>query len=112
MIIIGPTLLHAFMTTAICLILSFPVAHHISRQRPEVKTLLIYLVTLPFWVSMIVRVYSWTVVPGTDGVRDRALTGLNNRRIPVNRGQVAGGIIPDQLDGVHLWCAVRRRRLA
>lgn len=82
MIIIGRTLLLALVTTAICMVLSFPVAYHIARQKPDLKTLLIYLVTLPFWVSMIVRVYSWIIILGNDGVLDRALSGLGLKTEP------------------------------
>ena len=38
--------------------------------------ILIYLVTLPFWVSMIVRVYSWIMILGNDGVLETTLRGL------------------------------------
>lgn len=82
LIIIGRTFLLALVTTAICMVLSFPVAYHIARQAPGLKALLIYLVTLPFWVSMIVRVYSWIIILGNDGVLDKTLTGLGLKTEP------------------------------
>ncbi len=40
------------------------------------KAVLIYLVTLPFWVSMIVRVYAWLIILGNDGVIEKALKAV------------------------------------
>lgn len=65
--IIGRTLVLATATTLICMALSLPVAYVIATRGPRMKALLIYLVTLPFWVSMIVRVYAWLIILGNDG---------------------------------------------
>lgn len=68
----------AALTTLICMAASLPVAYFISRRDAKWKAVLIYLVTLPFWVSMIVRVYAWLVILGNDGPLERILraTGL------------------------------------
>lgn len=65
--IIGRTLALAAATTAICMALALPVAYVIATRPPRAKAALIYLVTLPFWVSMIVRVYAWLIILGNDG---------------------------------------------
>jgi ABC-type spermidine/putrescine transport system, permease component I len=69
--IIGRTILFAAGATAICVVLALPVSYYIAQQSARVKTLLIYLVTLPFWVSMIVRVYAWLIILGNDGLFER-----------------------------------------
>lgn len=69
--IIGRTILFALLTTALCVALALPISYFIARQSPTLKTLLIYLVTLPFWVSMIVRVYAWLIILGNDGLLER-----------------------------------------
>jgi spermidine/putrescine transport system permease protein len=71
--IIGRTLLLSTATALICLAISFPVAYYISRQNHSTKTLLLYLVTLPFWVSMVVRVYAWVLILSNDGVLENSL---------------------------------------
>ena len=65
--IIARTFLLAGATTLICLLFAVPVAYFISRQPPNSKAILVYLVTLPFWVSMILRVYAWMIILGKDG---------------------------------------------
>ena len=82
LVIIGRTVLLASVTTVICMVLSFPVAYFIARQDADRKSLLIYLVTLPFWVSMIVRVYSWIIILGNDGVLDTVLTASGLKTTP------------------------------
>ncbi|MDM9622911.1 MULTISPECIES: ABC transporter permease [unclassified Rhizobium] len=74
--IIARTFLLAGATTLICLIFAVPVAYFISRQRPGLKAVLVYLVTLPFWVSMILRVYAWMIILGKDGTLPRLLEHL------------------------------------
>ncbi|WP_460275697.1 ABC transporter permease [Celeribacter sp. ULVN23_4] len=69
--IIGRTIVFAAGATAICVALALPVSYYIAQQSARVKTLLIYLVTLPFWVSMIVRVYAWLIILGNDGLFER-----------------------------------------
>lgn len=71
MIIIGRTLLYAGLATVIALLLAVPVAYCISLQSARAKAVLIYLVTLPFWVSMIVRVYAWLIILGNDGLAEK-----------------------------------------
>lgn len=74
--IIGRTILLAAITTIICMVVSFPVAYFIALQKAQTKAILIYLVTLPFWVSMIVRVYAWLAILGNDGVIEKVLRSL------------------------------------
>jgi len=71
LLIIARTFALAGATTLICLVFAVPVAYFISRQPPGRKAVLVYLVTLPFWVSMILRVYSWMIILGKDGTLPR-----------------------------------------
>lgn len=74
--IIGRTLWLAALTTLICAALALPAAYTIAQAPGRWKAVLIYLVTLPFWVSMIVRVYAWIIILGNDGVIEKTLRGL------------------------------------
>lgn len=74
--IIGRTVLLAGVTTLICLLVAVPVAYHIACQPPRTKAILVYLITLPFWVSMILRVYAWMIILGRDGPLPRILETL------------------------------------
>lgn len=76
LVIIGRTLWLACLTTLICAALALPAAYTIAQAPGRWKPVLIYLVTLPFWVSMIVRVYAWIIILGNDGVIEKTLRGL------------------------------------
>ena len=67
LIIILRTILLATVTTVLCLILAVPVAYWIAGQPGHRKSVLVFLVTLPFWMSMILRVYAWMIILGKDG---------------------------------------------
>lgn len=72
-IIILRTILLATLTTILCLVLAVPVAYWIARQPGSRKSLLVFLVTLPFWMSMILRIYAWMIILGKDGPFPRFL---------------------------------------
>jgi spermidine/putrescine transport system permease protein len=91
------TLILSALTTAICLVISFPVAYFIAQQSEGMKTLLIYLVTLPFWVSMIVRVYAWLIILGNEGVIEQGLRAAgiieNMDSLLFNNGAMLTGMV-------------------
>lgn len=76
LLIVARTFALAGATTLICLVFAVPVAYFISRQPPGRKAALVYLVTLPFWVSIILRVYAWMIILGKDGTLPRFLETL------------------------------------
>jgi spermidine/putrescine transport system permease protein len=67
----------ATAATAICLLTAFPLAFYIARFA-RAKTLLINLVTLPFWTSFLIRTYAWMFL-----LRDTGLINVLLQRIGV-----------------------------
>ncbi len=65
----------AFVTTIGCLILGYIVAYAISNFAGRVKPLMIALVLLPFWVSVLIRSFSWIVLLGRSGIVNDTLRG-------------------------------------
>lgn len=63
--------------TAITVLLAFPVAYYVSFYvAPERKSLWIFLITIPFWTSYLVRVFLWKVILGFNGVVNSGLIGI------------------------------------
>jgi spermidine/putrescine transport system permease protein len=52
----------AALSTALCLVLSYPVAWFIAGCSPKWRNLLLFLVVLPFWTNLLVRTYALMVV--------------------------------------------------
>ncbi|MDZ4086506.1 MAG: ABC transporter permease [Tabrizicola sp.] len=71
------SLLVALVVTAITVILAYPVAYFVSfHVKPERKSLWLFLITIPFWTSYIIRVSLWFVILGYGGVLDSTLTAI------------------------------------
>lgn len=63
--------------TAVTVLLAFPVAYFVSfRVDPTRKALWIFLITIPFWTSYLIRVFLWKVILGYNGVLNSSLLGL------------------------------------
>lgn len=71
------SLMVALVVTAITVLLAYPVAYFVSfHVKPERKSLWLFLITIPFWTSYIIRVSLWFVILGYGGVLDSTLTSI------------------------------------
>ncbi|MGH6913137.1 MAG: ABC transporter permease [Geminicoccales bacterium] len=57
----------AALTTAVCLVVGFPVAFAITFAEPRWKPWLLLLVILPFWTNLLIRTYALIAVLRTRG---------------------------------------------
>ncbi|MET2831671.1 ABC transporter permease [Mesorhizobium shangrilense] len=57
-------------------ILAYPIAFFISFHGGRHKGLWLFLITIPFWTSYLLRVMSWKVILGYNGVLNSGLMGL------------------------------------
>lgn len=71
------SLMVALIVTFITVILAYPVAYFVSfHVKPERKSLWLFLITIPFWTSYIIRVSLWFVILGYGGIIDSALASV------------------------------------
>jgi spermidine/putrescine transport system permease protein len=67
----------ALTVTAVTVLLAFPVAYFVSfHVDPSRKSLWLFLITIPFWTSYLIRVFLWKVILGYNGVVNSGLMGL------------------------------------
>jgi len=66
----------ALVTTLCCILIGYPMAYHIARARPEIRNLLLLGVILPFWTSLLLRVYAWVGILRNDGLLNNLLMGM------------------------------------
>ena len=65
------------MVTLVTVLLAYPVAYFVSFHiRPERKSLWLFLITIPFWTSYLIRVFLWKVILGYNGVINSGLMSL------------------------------------
>lgn len=76
--ILWKTLKISAWTTLLCFVIGYPVAFTMAHATGKTKMLIITFVLIPFWTSVLVRMFAWMALMGRDGVINRALlqTGL------------------------------------
>jgi putrescine transport system permease protein len=66
----------ALISTLFCLLIGYPMAYGIARAKPATRNLLLLLVILPFWTSLLLRVYAWIGLLKANGVINNVLLAL------------------------------------
>ncbi|UXU74607.1 MULTISPECIES: ABC transporter permease [unclassified Paracoccus (in: a-proteobacteria)] len=67
----------AGMVTLVTVLLAFPVAYFLSfAVSPQRKSMWLFLITIPFWTSYLIRVFLWKVILGYNGVINSGLKTL------------------------------------
>jgi putative spermidine/putrescine transport system permease protein len=83
LLIEGRTIMLALNSTLITVVLAFPTAYFLSRLRRRTATVLLLLILVPFWVSIVVRLFAVTSILSPNG--------------PVNQASLALGLGPMNL---------------
>jgi putrescine transport system permease protein len=58
----------AAVTTVCCALIGYPMAYYIARSHPSVRNVLLLGIILPFWTSLLLRVYAWVGILRNDGL--------------------------------------------
>ena len=73
----------AVVSTAILLVLGYPVAYAMARLPQRLQPIAMMLVIIPFWTSFLIRIYAWINVLQRDGLLNDLLMGLRLVSAPV-----------------------------
>lgn len=73
----------AFGAMAVCVLIGFPVAYFMAMQPPRRQTLLVFLVTIPFWTNLLIRTYCWILILRDSGLVNSVLIGSGLVGAPV-----------------------------
>ncbi|MGE3229853.1 MAG: ABC transporter permease [Hyphomicrobium sp.] len=78
--VIVRSLVIAGLVTLATVVAAYPVAYYLAFHAGKHRALLLFIVTLPFWISYLLRVFAWKVVLAYNGVLNSALmtTGLTS----------------------------------
>ena len=75
--IYGQSLLIAFVTTVLSLLIGYPFAYIIARAKSKrTKKILYMLIIIPFWTNSLIRIYGWRTFLGSDGWLNKLLISL------------------------------------
>jgi ABC-type spermidine/putrescine transport system permease subunit I len=98
--VLSTTFAVAAETTALCLLLGYPLAYWLSSQKPRRQRLLSLLVLFPFWTSALVKNFVWLVLLGRNGVVAETLRAIGIAQPPdllFSRGTVVFAMVHTML---------------
>ncbi|MEJ0097687.1 MAG: ABC transporter permease [Bauldia sp.] len=77
-LVIARSLVIAGLVTLATVVSAYPIAYYLSFHAGARRPLILFLVTLPFWTSYLLRVFAWKIVLAYNGVLNSALllTGI------------------------------------
>jgi spermidine/putrescine transport system permease protein len=75
---------YAALTTALCIVIGYPVAYCIGRARETVRQRLLLLLMVPFWTSFLIRTYAWITILKQEGLLNSLLQGLSLTTVPLD----------------------------
>jgi len=67
----------AAISTLLLLVIGFPIAYGIARAPRRWQPALFMAVVLPFWTSVLIRIYAWVTILQRDGLLNQALLALH-----------------------------------
>lgn len=81
----------AAVSTIICVLIGYPMAYYIARSKESVRNLLLLAVVLPFWTSLLLRVYAWVGILRSEGLLNHVLMylGFINHPLEIYRTDLA-----------------------
>ena len=82
--IYAQSLLIAFITTVLCVLIGYPFSYVIARTKSKKKQLFYMLVIIPFWTNSLIRIYGWRTFLGSSGWLNGVLQALHLTGEPVD----------------------------
>lgn len=82
--IFGGSVRIGLIVTIWCILLGYPLAYFISKQKPIWREALMVLVIIPFWTNFLVRTYALKQVLATEGLLNSFLMNLHLVRQPLD----------------------------
>jgi putrescine transport system permease protein len=77
------SLVVAAVSTAILLVIGYPIAYGMARLPKRWQAVAMMLVIVPFWTSFLIRIYAWINILQHDGLLNRILLALHVVSTPV-----------------------------
>jgi spermidine/putrescine transport system permease protein len=71
------------LVTLITVVLAYPMAYYLSFHVTHRKALWLFLITIPFWTSYLLRVFAWKIILGYNGVVNSTFLELGIISVPM-----------------------------
>lgn len=82
-------------TTLICALIGYPLALHMVLAPPARRTVLLFLILIPFWTNFLVRTYAWMLLLSNNGIINSVLVavGIGKQILFPSEGAVLVGLV-------------------
>ena len=88
----------ALISTAICLVLAYPLAYIITKMKHSTQNTVIMLMMIPMWMNFLLRIYAWVTLLQDNGPVDMMLSMLGIHATYIgNTGAVVLGMVYEYL---------------
>jgi putrescine transport system permease protein len=77
------SLVVALVSTAILLLIGYPIAYGMARLPQRWQAIAMMLVIVPFWTSFLIRIYAWINILQHDGLLNKVLLALHIISVPL-----------------------------
>ena len=67
----------AVISTALCLLLGYPMAYIMSRAREKTQKTMVTLIMIPMWMNFLIRTYAWMTILQDTGILNTLLGKLS-----------------------------------
>ena len=93
--VFGRSFLLAFVATVVCILLGYPMAYFLARERGRLRQMATMLIMLPMWMNFLLRTYSWVFLLERNGFFNTLLEtiGLPKLDIIDTQGAVVLGMV-------------------
>ena len=85
--VVWRTLWLGAVTTAVCLVLAYPLAYHLARARRHLRGMLMVLVVSPLLVGVLIRTYGWIILLQDTGLINQLLQAWGLRKLALMYNQ-------------------------
>lgn len=93
--ILGISVSLALKATILTLLVGYPMAYIISKEKLEKRNILIFLLVIPMWMNFLLRTYAWLSLLGKNGIINHIIKilGFQPLQLVYNDGAVLMGMV-------------------
>ncbi len=76
LLIFGRSLKLAIISTAVCLLIGYPLAYRIAHAQKRTQKIMMTLIMIPMWMNFLIRTYAWMTILQDAGIINGILSKL------------------------------------
>lgn len=81
--VLGRSVNLAFISTIICLLIGYPAAYIISKEKIRKRNVMILALVIPMWMNFLLRTYAWLTLLGRNGLINTLITKLGFKPLDI-----------------------------